>query len=109
MYVIFFEDLPQLTHIFIHIEGLYILKGNLALFVELNQLLVHSQWSGSRGQAQNKVSEKMLTSLYIYIKDNDKNPYLSALGLKSLIRFITYLAAHLPTESLVSNITNLMF
>lgn len=35
--------------------------------------------------------------------------YLSDDGLKSLIRFITYFAAHSPTLSHVSKITNFIF
>lgn len=35
--------------------------------------------------------------------------YLSALGRKSFIRFITYLAAHSPTPFGVSKITNRIF
>lgn len=41
-----FEQQP-LTHIFIHIEGFHILEGQLAIVVELNQLLVTAEGGAS--------------------------------------------------------------
>lgn len=86
------EILPSLWNL---ISCLYIPSGVLPV--------------GSPSTKYLQLNKEHTISNFSLIKFTFAEFYLSALGLKSLIRFKTYRAAHSPTSPLASNITKRIF
>ena len=105
-----FRMAPWQIDIFIHVEGLDVLETDFSGLEIFHKLGIHFQRSSSSWQTfKDEKLMNWISSMQKLKKFLPKTKYLSLLGLNSLMRLTTYLAAHSPTLISSSKMTSLIF